>query len=79
VQAPLSQVPKIDIGESRDREKCFGGERRRQTEVGRREIEMVKQWAETRESNADKPVKLSLYSVDAYTAHSFRFEFSTSC
>jgi hypothetical protein len=44
-------VPKIDIGESRDREKClesrdrekcFGGERRRQTEVGRREIEMVK-------------------------------------
>jgi len=42
VQAPLSQVPKIDIGESRDREKCFGGERRRQTEVGRREIEMVK-------------------------------------
>jgi len=41
VQAPLSQLPKIDIEESRDREKCLGGERRRQTDVGRTEIEMV--------------------------------------
>jgi len=41
VQAPLSQLPRIDIGESRDREKCLGGERRRQTDVGRTEIEMV--------------------------------------
>jgi len=41
VQAPLSQLPRIDIGESRDREKCLGGERRRQTDVDRTEIEMV--------------------------------------
>jgi hypothetical protein len=35
-------VPKIDIGESRDRGKCFGGDRRKQTELTRREIEMEK-------------------------------------